>query len=203
MTNLLKSLSLMVLLMTFSSSASALIWGEGNWGDNWGEESSETKDPFREPQVAPPADPVPISQKVRPSAGGETDAAISAGAYADNGSPTFDNSFTPSDFITIIAEISPDPVDVGKDGDLIVVLLSIISGQQQWSFLNEDGNFESWDLKIPTLGAAKSVSPLEESHSITIFEGELQAGRHRMAVGYWANGGDLIYTAKAINITVE
>jgi len=190
-------------MMSFSSAANAFVWGEGNWGDNWGEVSTESKDPAREPLVTPPADPVPISQKVRPASGGDTDATMSAGAYADNGSPSFTDTFSSSDFVTVIAEINPDPVDVGTDGQLIVVLLSIIGSDASWSYLNEDGNFESWDLKIPSLGAAQIVEPLEASHSITIFEGELQAGRHRMAVGYWADGGDLIYTAKAINLTVE
>lgn len=203
MKNILKPFSLLVLMMSFSSVANAFVWGEGNWGDNWGEVAAESKDPARDPLVTPPAGDVPLSQKVRPASGGETDATMSAGAYADNGSPVFTDSFSASDFVTVIAEINPDPADVGTDGQLIVVLLSIIGSQASWSYLNEDGNFEAWDLKLPNLGAAQIVTPLESSHSITIFEGTLQAGKHRMAVGYWANGGDLIYTAKAINITVQ
>ena len=203
MNRIFKSLSLLVLLLTFSASASAFVWGEGNWGDNWGEASGEALSLDRAPQVTPPTDPVPVSQKVKPASGGETDATISAGAYADNGSPVFTDTFAVSDFITIIAEINPDPVDVGKAGDLIVVLLSVVGGQAQWSYLNEDGNFVSWDLELPSLGAAQSVSALLETHAITIFEGELQAGKHRAAVGYWASGSDLIFTAKAINITVQ
>lgn len=38
--------------------------------------------------LPPPEGPVPVSQKIRSISGGETDAGISAGAYADNGSPT-------------------------------------------------------------------------------------------------------------------
>lgn len=195
MSTLLKNLALMGLLVTFSSTASALVWGGGNWGDNWG------ADEVREP-VTPPDGPVPTSPKIRSLSGGTTDAGISAGAYADNGAPAYGSSFSPDDFITIIAEISPDPDDVGTNGELIIVLLSIVGGQQQWSFLNTDGNFESWDLGLGSLGSAEIVEPLEAQHSITIFEGELQAGKHRMAVGYMADGGPLIYTAKAINITL-
>lgn len=203
MKNILKPLSLLVLMMSFSSAANAFVWGEGNWGDNWGEVAAESKDPARDPLVTPPAGDVPLSQKVRPATGGDTDATMSAGAYADNGSPAYTDTFTESDFITIIAQINPDPVDVGKNGDLLVLLLSILGGQVQWSYLNTDGNFESWDLNLATLGAAQEVEPLEESHSITIFEGELQSGRHRMAVGYSTEDGNIVYTAKAINITVE
>ena len=182
------------MLLSFSTTASAFVWGEGNWGDDWGE--------AREP-VPPPEGPVPVSDRIQSVTGGETDAGISAGAYADTGSPTYSDAFTSGDYITIIAEISPDSSDVGKPGELIVVLLSIIGGELQWSFLNTDGNFESWNLSLGSLGPAEIVDPLEETHAITIFEGTLQAGRHRMAVGYMAEGGTLIYTARAINITVS
>lgn len=196
MNTFLKTITLGLALLGFSTSASALVWGEGNWGENWGAE--QARDP-----VPPPEGPVPVAPKIRSISGGETDAAISAGAYADNGAPTYASDFTTGDYITIIAEITPDSADVGSNGELVVVLLSVISGQVQWSFLNVDGNFETWDLKIGTLGAAEVVEPLEASHSITIFEGELQAGKHRMAVGYVTSVGKLIYTAKAINIDVS
>lgn len=153
--------------------------------------------------VSQPEEPLPVSQKVRSLTGGSTDAGISAGAYADNGTPVYSNLFSTGDFISIIAEVRPDSADVGKNGELIIVILSLTSSGVQWYFLNQDGNFEAWDLGLATLGPAASKEPLEETNAITIFEGELQAGRHRMAVGYQADGGPLIYTAKAINIVVE
>lgn len=198
MNNTIRKIFLVLFALGFSSQVLAvgMIWGESNWGEaDWG------VDEVREP-VAPPAGPVPVSQKIRSLSGGETDAGVSAGAYADNGSPAYGNSFTTGDFITIIAEIMPDSGDVGTNGELIVVLLSIIGGQQQWSFLNTDGSFESWDLSLSNLGPAEIVEPLEAVHEISIFEGELQAGKHRMAIGYMADGGPLIYTAKAINLNV-
>lgn len=151
-------------------------------------------------QVTVPEGPVPVSEKVRSLTGASTDAGISAGAYAGN---EYSNSFTTGDSITIIAEVRPDSADVGVNGVLIVVMLSLTSSGPQWSFLNQDGNFEAWDLNLSALGTAAVKTPLEETNAITIFEGTLQAGRHRMAVGYQATGGPLIYTAKAINILVE
>ena len=190
-----KHLLLILVTLGASSQASALVWGEGNWGDNWG------VDEVREP-VPPPEGPVPVAPKIKSVTGGSTDAGISAGAYADNGEPTYNDSFTSGDYITMIAEIEPDTSDVGSNGELFVILLSITADGTQWSFLNTDGNYEAWDLSLATLGAAQIKEPLEETNSITIFEGELQPGRHRGAVGYKADGGPLIYTAKAINITV-
>jgi hypothetical protein len=151
----------------------------------------------------PPEGPVPEATKVRSITGAATDAGFSAGAYSDSGEPTYSNSFVADDFITIVGEIFPDSSDVGTNGELVVVLLSFIDGNQQWSFLNTDGNFESWDLKLSNLGSARIAEPLESMHAITIFEGNLQAGAHRMAVGYQADGGPLIYTPKAINIVVS
>lgn len=191
----LKNISLLVLLTTFSASASALVWGESNWGEsNWGSQQVHES-------VPPPEGPVPPASRVRGVS--STDAGFAAGAYSASGEPAYGNSFVADDFITIIAQINPDTSDVGTDGQLIVVLLSLIDGKQQWSFLNSDGNFESWDLKLGSLGAAEIVEPLLASHSIIIFEGNLQAGAHRMAVGYMANGGALIYTPKAINIVIS
>jgi hypothetical protein len=194
----IRKIFLLLFALGFSSQVLAvgMVWGEGNWGDNWGVE--EVRDP-----VTPPEGDVPVSQKVRSITGGETDAGISAGAYADTGSPAYSDAFTTSDYITIIAEITPDSGDVGTNGELIIVLLSIVGGKQQWSYLNTDGNFASWDLKLPSLGPAEIVEPLEALHTITIFEGELQAGKHRMAIGDMADGGPLIYTAKGININVS
>lgn len=195
----IRKIFLLLFALGFSSQVLAvgMIWGESNWGEtDWG------VDEVREP-VPPPEGDVPVAPKIRSLTGAETDAAISAGAYADNGSPAYSNSFTESDYITIIAEIAPDPDDVGVNGQLVVVLVSVIGGNLQWSFLNTDGLFESWDLSLGSLGAAEIVEPLDTSHSITIFEGELQAGIHKMAVGYWPDGGQLIYTAKAINIVVS
>lgn len=191
----IKNLSLLVLLLSFSSAASALVWGEGNWGDNWGAEV--TRDPVPRPEGT-----VPVAPKVRTLTGASTDATISAGAYADNGTPAYGSDFTTGDYITIVADIMPDSADVGTDGELIVVILSITGSQLQWSFLNTDGNFEDWNLNLASLGPAEIAEPLQSSHSITIFEGTLQAGKHRMAVGYLTSGGQLIYTAKAINIDV-
>jgi hypothetical protein len=194
-----RKILLLLFALGFSSQAMAvgMIWGESNWGEaDWGVE--EMRDP-----VPPPEGDVPVSPKVKSITGAETDAGISAGAYADTGTPTFSDAFSAGDYITIIAEISPDSGDVGTNGELVAVLLSIVGGQVEWSYLNTDGNYVSWDLTLPNLGPAEVAEPLEALHAITVFEGELQAGIYRMALGYMADGGPLIFTAKAININVS
>jgi len=164
-------------------------------GDDKGSEGAQ--------QVSPPTGPVPEASKIRSITGATTDAIISAGAYANVDTPVYSNSFTTGDFININAEVRPDNIDIGKDGELLVVLLTLSNKGQQWSFLNTEGSFESWDLQLSSLGPAKIAEPLAAINTLTIFEGELQAGKHRIAVGYRTNSGQLIYTTKAINITVS
>jgi len=159
-----------------------------------------------EPVTTRPDGPVPVSPKIRSLTGGSTDAGISAGAYATSSTPAYSNSFTTSDDISILAEIRPDTADIGSNGRLVVVRLSVTSAGVQWYLLEENGNFVDWDINdnaaLLTTSAA-TREPLEDSNTLTIFEGQLPAGRHRMAVGYQANNGPLIYTAKAINILVQ
>ena len=105
----------------------------------------------------------------------------------------FANSFAASDFITIIGEISPDTTEIGTSGNLYVVLLSFVGDQQVWVNLTADGSYIPWNLKISGLEAVQRVTPLEESHTITIFEEVLEPGRHRISIGYKADNGVLIY----------
>ena len=196
MNTFLKILAIPVLLLTVSSMANAtgLVWGTGKWGEaSWG---------VSQGSVTPPSGPVPTAVKVRSITGSPTTAGFGGGAYSAVGTPVYSNSFVTGDFITLIGEVYPDTADVGKDGELFVLMLSVIGGKQFWSFLDTEGNFETWDLKLANLGPAKIVEPLEQMHSITIFEGNLQKGSHRLAIGYMAKGGPLVYTPKAINIVV-
>lgn len=197
MKTLCERLGWLALLTALSTAANAtgLVWGEGNWGEtDWGQARQA---------VAPPDGPVPKAKKSHSFSGEETDAGFAAGAYADNGAPVYGNRFVAGDYITMIGEVYPDSADIGKKGDIVVVMLSIIDGTVSINFLNADGNFETWDQSIAGLGPAKAVDPLEEVHTLTLFEGTLQPGVHRLALGYIAEGGPLIYTGKAVNIVVS
>jgi hypothetical protein len=151
--------------------------------------------------VPPPDDPIPGAVKVNTLGGHARNAGFALGAYSDNGAPTFANSFVTGDFVTIIGEVNPDPVDVGTDGELFVAMLSVVGGKATFTFLNSDGNFEPWDTTLQGLGSAASVNPLEDSHQITVFEGNLQAGVHKITFAYMAEGGPLVFM-KPITVSV-
>ena len=145
-----------------------------------------------------------VASKVRSVTGASTDASILVGAFSADGSLANAGSLTSGDYVNLIATIKPDSNDAGSNGELFVILLSVTNdGAANWTFLNTKGNFEDWDLNLLNLGAVKAISSLKASNSVSIFEGTLEPGRHRIAVGYMADGGPLIYTAKAFNITVN
>jgi hypothetical protein len=151
--------------------------------------------------VPPPQDPIPEAARVTTLGGQTRDANFGMGAYSDKGTPTFGNNFISGDFVTIIGEVTPDPIDVGINGELFVAFLSVIGGKATFSYINEDGNFASWDTSLGGLGPVEITTPLEANHQITIFEGNLQAGTHKFTLAYKAEGGPLVYM-KPITIKV-
>lgn len=185
---------LVVCLIASPGHAAALIWGDGRWGEkNW---ASEMTGP-----ISPPEEPIPEAIKSNTLGGDKRYPEFSMGAYSDVGTPTYASEFSSGDFVTIVAEVRPDPVDVGSNGELFAAFLSIIGGKAIFSFLNEDGNFESWDTTLEGLGPARSATPLEEFHEITVFEGYLQAGTHKFTFAYQAEDGPLVYM-KPIKLVV-
>lgn len=185
------------LLLSASVQAQAigLVWGEGNWGD--AEWSSKLTEP-----VAPPAGPIPAAVKITTIGGQERSANFALGAYANTGSPTYANAFTAGDFVTLLGEVTPDPTDVGSDGELYAAFLSVVGGKATFSYVDEDGNIASWNTTIAGLGPVAIATPLEESHQFKIFEGTLQAGVHKFTFAYRAENGPLVYM-KPITITVS
>lgn len=148
-----------------------------------------------------PADPVPEAVKVN-TVGGSRNADFGLGAYSDNGTPAYGNSFSASEFITIYGEVTPDPVDVGKDGELFAAVLSVVGGKATFSSINMDGNFVVWDLTIGGLEPIQQAMPLQSSHQLKLFEGNLQAGVHKVTFAYMAEEGPIVYM-KPITVQVS
>lgn len=75
-------------------------------------------------------------------------------------------------------------------------------GAQVWYVLNEDGQLETFNpLDLSTMVPHIVATPLADVYNITVFSGNLAAGTHRVAVGYF-NGSTIIYAGKVILITV-
>jgi len=115
--------------------------------------------------------------------GTETGSSISIGASSDGGETT-DTAFTVDDEVTLIAKIYPDSDDVGKEGELYVVMRSTVDGKKAFTALNQDGNWEPWNASLKSLPAAKIVASLEDVEGVLIYSGTITAGERLFYVGY-------------------
>ena len=103
---------------------------------------------------------------------------------AGNGEQNNDKSFTTSDFIDLVAKVIPDPLDVGKEGEIYVVVRVIENGKKVFLALNEDGYWETWNASLKSLPAARYVAALSDAEEVLVFSGELSEGERLVYVGY-------------------
>jgi hypothetical protein len=144
----------------------------------------------------------PEAAKVTGIGGDVGNASFTAGASSDGGT-TYATEFTTSDEVTLVATVNVSDDDQGLNGEIHVAILSIYAdGTSSLVYLDEDGGFPAWDGTVAGLGAAEVAEPLGATHSITIHSGTLLAGTHRVAVAYSTEDGKLVFTPKAMVITV-
>jgi hypothetical protein len=115
--------------------------------------------------------------------GTETGSSISIGASSDGGE-TSNTAFTVDDEVTLTAKVYPDSDDVGKEGELYVVMRSTIDGMKIFWALNEDGNWELWNVSLKSLPATKIFASLEEVEDVLVYSGTITAGDRLFYVGY-------------------
>lgn len=142
---------------------------------------------------------IPPATNSAKGVGSRTGVAFGAGASSDGGT-TFGTEFTTTDDVTIVATITVDATDVGSAGGIHVALKADTDSGTSFSFLNEDGNFEDWDITgLP--GVHIDATALAATYTITVNDGMMAAGTYRIALAY-SVGSEVIYTGKAIVITV-
>lgn len=96
---------------------------------------------------------------------------------------------TLGDDVRILTTIRPDPADIGRPADIIIV--DYIPG----SFLrmrNTDGNFVNWNGSLRTLVPSVEGVNLTDELDVEVFNGRLgQTGNHRVFVGFLVD--DVLY----------
>jgi hypothetical protein len=128
-----------------------------------------------------------------------TGTAFAAGASKDGGA-TQATEFTTADTVEIVATVTVGTDFVGEAGGIHVALATIDGSDKSFSFLNEDGNYEAWDISgLP--GVHIDAEALAASYNISLYSGKLAAGTYRFALAY-SSGGNVYFTGKAIQITV-
>jgi len=124
---------------------------------------------------------------------------FTAGASADGG-VTQATEFTTADTVEIVATVEVGTDIQGEAGAIHVALMTKSGSDTSFAFLNEDGNYETWDISgLP--GVHIDAEELAASYSISLYSGELAAGTYRFALAY-SSGGNVYYTGKAITLTV-
>ncbi len=129
-----------------------------------------------------------------------TSAQFFAGAILDNGTTTA-TDFLNNDNITIAGSLVPNTADVGKAGEIYVVLISNVAP----TYLDTDGNFQLWNsLSLKRLEPAFEITTLGAIEKFPVFSGKVQSGLYRVFLGYkLLEGGPLHFNAKAFRVNVD
>jgi hypothetical protein len=143
----------------------------------------------------------PAAEKgAKASDGSTTSASFTGGATSDGGT-SYATEFTTSDTVTLVGTINVDAEDQGEAGAIYVALSKKTSSGIETFYMDESGTPQPWDLTVANLGEHIVAESLAASYNVQIHNGTLAAGEYRVALAY-SVGGKLIYTAKAMVITV-
>jgi len=115
--------------------------------------------------------------------GSKSSASILIGATSDDGITTSDN-FLYSENVKIEAVVEFDKDDLGKSGDIFVVMRKGSGKSKVFYALNDLNSWEVWGGSLKTLPAAKSLEKISENERLEIFSGKLELGQTIIYVGY-------------------
>jgi hypothetical protein len=144
------------------------------------------------------------AQLITGTAAGSGEPVLRIGASANDGS-VLGTTFTAGNTVVIAGSVAPPAVDIGKAGEIFMVIRTVSASGETWSYRNLDGIYVPWsDGKISSLEPAYEVSSLQADQSFTIFSGKLVAAEQRIYIGYMLQGSGALYyngIAHKLNIT--
>lgn len=131
-------------------------------------------------------------------------ASFTYGASANGGATTSTN-FRTSDNVIIAGGVRPLAADVGKAGDIFIVVRTILNGVETWTYRDASGEFVPWpSVMVSQLQPAYSVASLQPSEAFEILAGNLMAAEHRVYIGYRPSGSNtLLYTGEALRLFIS
>jgi formylglycine-generating enzyme required for sulfatase activity len=134
------------------------------------------------------------------STDGQTSATFYGSAYLSSDSNFEEKtSFSSNDSIAVRFTIEPDIADVGKSAPIYMVRFY----NNQWLMKNEDNNWVSWDLNIPSLERAE-MRVLGKNNVISVDSGLTGlAGKFHFYVGYGLPSGGVVYNWPALEFDVK
>lgn len=120
---------------------------------------------------------------------GATGAVFRLGLSRDGGA-SYTNTAGAADAVTIRGDILPAPAHLGQRADVFIV--DRINGK--FTMKDVDGNFVSWNGRVPDLVPAQEDVVLSAETRVEVFSGPLGiGGDHRLFIGYMVDG-ELHYT---------
>jgi Leucine-rich repeat (LRR) protein len=137
--------------------------------------------------------------------GGNTSSAEFFGGSSADGGITQGNSFFQSENLTIGGGTAPQSADVGKAGEIFIVMRDKQADSDTFYYRDETGNFIRWNTNFNSLGAAYEISSLGSMESFSIYNGTILDGSYRFFLGYsLADGsGPLHFNGQAMQVNIS
>ena len=135
------------------------------------------------------------------SDGSTSTAKFGAGASSDAGAST-SMAFTGGDDIVIAGSVTPQQLDVGRAGEIYVVLLT----NDSLTYIDLDGSHINWEGSLKNIQPAFERDNLETNENFELFSGIVQSGLYRIFLGYRVTegeGGPIHFNARAFRINVD
>lgn len=111
-----------------------------------------------------------------------------------------------TDEVTIATTITVDPAHIGQPAELLTVATFVpLVTLQPLTFMRDADTWKSWDGDINTVTVMAVKSQLENTETLTVYQGNLQglAGNFLVRVGYRLQNGTIIYSGEPIEFTVN
>lgn len=111
-----------------------------------------------------------------------------------------------TDEVTVATTITVDPAHVGQSAELLTVATFVpLINPQPLTFMRDADTWKIWDGDVKSVTVMTVKSPLENSETLTVYQGNLQglAGNFLIRVGYRLQDGTIIYSGEPIEFTVN
>jgi hypothetical protein len=115
-------------------------------------------------------------------------------------------TLTQTEEVTVATTITVDPAHLGQPAELLTVATFVpLVNPQPLTFMRDADTWKTWDGDVNSVTVMAVKSQLENTETVTIYQGSLQglAGNFLIRVGYRLQDGTIIYSGEPIEFTVN
>ena len=88
------------------------------------------------------------------------------------------------EIIDLVTKIYPQDEDIGKVGEIFVVLRVIKDGKKVFYSLNSDGIWLNWNASLKSLEPTKYIDSLSSEEMVEVYSGAMSEGSKYFYIGY-------------------